>query len=143
MSSQSSSACQLGPLGISAVVLSLLAGCATNTPPKTDEVLVKKIAGRGYMTDEQFSIATTFSKWNNGEYAFDIAWAMPVSGNMLPVVIYLPGMSESRTSGASWRTAWAQAGYAVLSLQLLDEDQKVWSSDAARRGDFAVLARER
>jgi len=128
---------------MTAVVLSLLAGCATHALPKVDETRVKQFVGRGYLTDDRFSVTKTFSSWIAGEYAFDIAWTVPVSGNRLPVVVYLPGLGESRTSGESWRTVWAQAGYAVLSIQLLNEDQKVWSSDAARRGDFAVLARER
>ena len=125
------------------MILSLLAGCATHAPPKVDEARVKQFAERGYVTDEHFSIATTFSTWNVGDYSFNIAWTTPSSGDKHPVVIYQPGLGESRSAGESWRTAWAQAGYAVLSLQLLDEDQKVSSSDTTRHGDFSGLARER
>jgi dienelactone hydrolase len=125
------------------LVFSLLSGCSTHAPPKVDDMRVKQFTGRGYLTDDRFSIATTFSTWNIDDYSFGLAWTVPVSGNRLPVVVYLPGLGETRTSGESWRTAWAQAGYAVLSLQLLDDDQKAWSSAAARRGDFGVLARNR
>lgn len=121
----------------------LLPGCANQTPPPVDETRVKQFAERGYQTDNHFGVATTFSRWTVGEYSFDIAWSVPVSGNALPVVVYLPGLGESRMAGEIWRTAWAQAGYAVLSIQLLDDDQKAWSSAAARRGDFGVLGRER
>ena len=134
---------RLGVLGTTAFFFSLVAGCATHTPPKVDEGRIKQFSGRGYLPDDHFSITTTFSNWRVGEFSFDMVWSAPVSGTGLPVVVYLPGLGESRTSGENWRTAWAQAGYAVLSLQLLNEDQKVWSSAAARRGDFAVLARER
>ena len=133
----------LGTLGLAIVVLLLLAGCATHTPPKVDEVRVKQFVGRGYLTDDRFNVATTFSNWIADGYSFDIGWTAPVAGDRLPVVVYLPGLGESSTAGESWRTAWAQAGYAVLSIQLLNEDQDLWSSSAARRGDFAVLARER
>lgn len=127
-----------------AVMLTLLlAGCASHAPPKVDETRVRQFAGRGYVTDDHFSITTTFASWRIGESAFDIALTTPTPGNNLPVVIYLPGLGESRTSGEDWRTAWAQAGYAVLSVQLLDDDQKAWSSAAARRGDFSGAARER
>lgn len=143
MDSRPSPSCQLGTLGLTTLVFSILSGCVGNSPPKVDDVRVKQFAGRGYLTDDRFSIATTFANWNVGDYSFDIAWTVPVSGSSLPVVVYLPGLGESRTAGESWRTAWAQAGYAVLSLQLLDEDQKAWSSAAARRGDFGALARER
>jgi predicted dienelactone hydrolase len=123
--------------------LFLMPGCATHAPPPVDTSRVKQFAGRGYLTDNHFSVASTFSRWTAGEHTFDMAWSLPVSGNALPVVVYLPGLGESRTAGEGWRTAWAQAGYAVLSVQLLDDDQKAWSSAAARRGDFVVLARER
>ena len=132
-----------GTLGLVAVVLALLAGCATHAPPKVDEARVKQFAGHGYLTDDRYSIATTFSNWITEGYSFDIVWTTPVSSAKLPVVVYLPGLGESSTAGESWRTAWAQAGYAVLSVQLLNDDQAIWSSSAARRGDFAVVARER
>lgn len=130
-------------LGAAAMVFSLLVGCATHAPPKVDEARVKQFAGRGYLTDDHFNIARTLSSLDVGDETFDIAWTVPVSGKTLPVVIYLPGLGESRISGEKWRTAWAQAGYAVLSVQLLGADQKAWSSAAARRGDFDGLARER
>lgn len=143
MASRTSAAFWLGMLGITTMILSLQAGCAAHAPPKVDETRVKQFAGRGYLADNRFSIVTTFSNWTVGQNSFDIGWTVPVSGNLLPVVVYLPGLGESRSSGESWRTAWAQAGYAVLSLQLLDEDRKVRSSSAARREDFGSLARER
>lgn len=143
MSSQTSAARRLGTLGMTTMVFSLLGGCASHAPPRVDETQVKQFAGRGYLSDERFSITTTFSNRDVGEHSFALAWTAPVAGNSLPVVVYLPGLGESRTAGESWRTAWAQAGYAVLAVQLLDADQKAWSSDAARSGDFALLARER
>jgi dienelactone hydrolase len=143
MNSPSLPAARLGTLGLTTLIFSMLPGCVGNAPPKIDEVRVKQFAGRGYLTDDHYSIATTFSNWRAGEYAFDIAWTLPVSGTALPVVVYLPGLGESRNAGESWRTAWAQAGYAVLCVQLLDADQKAWSSSAARHGDFNTVAHER
>jgi len=126
-----------------AACIFLLAACSSHAPPKVDDTRVKEFAGRGYLTDDRFSVGTTFSNWTVGEDSFDIAWTVPVSGQRLPVVVYLPGLGESRSSGEKWRTAWALAGYAVLSVQLLDADQHVWSSNAARGGDLVMLARER
>jgi dienelactone hydrolase len=143
MDTRVSPARRLGKWGMTTLIVSLLPGCVGNSPPKVDDGRVKQFAGRGYLTDDRYSIATTFSTWMDGDRAFDVAWTVPIAGKPLPVVVYLPGLGESRTSGESWRTAWAQAGYAVLSLQLLSEDKAVWSSIAARRGDFGTLARER
>jgi predicted dienelactone hydrolase len=139
MRTRTAATCRLLALSIS----TLLAGCASHAPPKADDALVKQFAGRGYLTDDHFGIATSFSSWSSGSHHFDIAWSLPASGKALPLLIYLPGLGESRNAGESWRTAWAQAGYAVLSIQLLDADQQAWSSPAAKRGDFNLLARER
>jgi len=143
MDRTTSAARRLGTLGLTTLIFSTLPGCGGNPPQKIDDVRVKQFAGRGYLTDDRYSIATTFANWNLGEHSLDVAWTVPVTGNALPMVIYLPGLGESRTAGDAWRTAWAQAGYAVLSVQLLEDDQKAWSSAAAKRGDFDGLARQR
>lgn len=60
-----------------------------------------------------------------------------------PVVVYLPGLGETARAGRRWREAWAQAGYAVLSLQALAEDESAWRSELARSGEFRQLGQER
>jgi dienelactone hydrolase len=66
----------------------------------------------------------------------------PAAAGVFPLVIYLPGLGEPSSAGAAWRQAWAQAGYAVLSLQSVANGEKIWSSPEARDGDFRDLARE-
>ena len=41
------------------------------------------------------------------------------------------------------RNTWAKSGYVVLSLQPLEDDANIWSSKAARRGDFTFIRHER
>lgn len=62
-------------------------------------------------------------------------------GGALPVVVYLPGLGQHESAGQRWRWAWAEAGYAVVSLQPLDEDLNAWRSELARTGEFAELGR--
>lgn len=57
----------------------------------------------------------------------------------LPVVVYLPGIGQEGDSGQRWATAWAQAGYAVLGVQPLDDDAAAWRSTLARTGEFRAL----
>ncbi|MDG0856893.1 hypothetical protein [Roseateles puraquae] len=57
----------------------------------------------------------------------------------LPVVIYLPGIGQEGDSGQRWATAWAQAGYAVLGVQPLEDDAAAWRSPLARTGEFRAL----
>ncbi len=137
------SAVGLRGFGATALALTLLAGCSTHSQPKTDTAAVKQFAGRGYLADDQYGIATSFATWAIGQHSFDVALTVPVKPGMAPLVIYLPALGETRSSGEAWRTAWARSGYAVLSVQPLAEDARAWSSAAARSGDFAVLARNR
>lgn len=126
-----------------ATLVLALAGCASQSPPKPDEAKVKQFVSRGYLTDDRFPVSTTFATWTAGGDTFDVALTVPANPASFPLVIYLPALGESRSAGEAWRTAWAQGGYAVLSLQLLAEDETAWSSTKARAGDFTLLARER
>jgi dienelactone hydrolase len=130
-------------LGTATMALAILAGCSSPSVPKPDEAKVRQFAGRGYLADEHYGIATSFASWSVGERSFDIALTVPAKSGVLPVVIYLPALGETRSAGETWRSAWAQAGYAVLSVQPLADDAKAWTSFRARAGDFTLLARER
>lgn len=57
----------------------------------------------------------------------------------LPIVVYLPGIGQGSDSGQRWAAAWAQAGYAVLALQPLEDDAAAWRSSLARSGEFREL----
>ena len=114
--------------GTATMALAILAGCSSPSVPKPDEAKVRQFAGRGYLADDHYGIATSFASWSVGERIFDIALTVPVKAGALPVVIYLPALGETRSAGEPWRSAWAQAGYAVLSVQPLGEDAKAWSS---------------
>lgn len=130
--------------GSLALAVALIAGCSTtHTAPKPDDAQVKQFSGRGYLTDDQYSIATTYPTWQNGNSAYEVGLTVPSKPGRYPLVIYLPGLGESRMAGEAWRTMWAGAGYMVLSLQPLAEDARAWTSEKARAGDFALLARER
>ena len=130
-------------LGATTLTLTLLVGCASHSPPRVDEMKVRQFAGQGYLSDDRYGIATTFHAWEVDGIRLDIALTMPSTAGAFPLVIYFPALGESRLAGDAWRTAWAQAGYAVVSCQLLSDDASVWSSERARTGDFTRLARER
>lgn len=136
---------RLPGLGATTLALSLLAGCASHAPqaPKADDAKVKQFAGRGYLTDDHYNVVTTFVSWVIGEQKFDIVFTVPAKQGTFPLLIYLPALGEKRNAGESLRTAWAQGGYAVMSVQPLAEDANAWSSERARTGDFTVLARDR
>ncbi|MFG6467219.1 hypothetical protein [Roseateles sp. BYS87W] len=57
----------------------------------------------------------------------------------LPVVVYLPGLGQAHDAGQRWAAGWAQAGYAVLTVQPLAEDADAWRTPLARSGEFRAL----
>jgi len=129
--------------GAATLALAFLAGCSSAPVHKPDETKVKQFAGLGYQTDEHFGIATTYANWITANLEFDISLTVPAKLGPFPLVIYLPALGETRSAGEAWRAAWAQSGYAVMSVQPLVDDARVWGSATARSGDFALLARER
>jgi hypothetical protein len=80
--------------------------------------------------------------WTLAGEPVDMTVVRPSGSDLFPLVIYLPGLGEPSSAGDAWRHAWAQAGYAVVSLQSVANGETLWSSAQARRGDFADLARE-
>ena len=66
---------------------------------------------------------------------------MPSGEGNFPLIVYLPGLGESAEGGAAWRRSWAEAGYAVLAIQP-ETISRIWTSPAARSGEFRELARE-
>jgi dienelactone hydrolase len=125
-----------------AAVFVLLSGCAAHSPSRHNEAPVGEFAAKGYASAQHDSIAATTFTWWPSAQPVRLALARPARGASTPIVIYLPGLGESSDAGERWRTAWASAGYAVLSVQLLDDDAKAWSSELARAAEFKALGRE-
>lgn len=128
----------------SILAVMLVTGCSTPNPPPPERIpLVQEFSGKGYLSEEKYSLTTTPISWARGETRYDFLLSVPARPGRYPLVIYLPGIGESRSAGEAWRSTWAQAGYAVLSIQLLEEDGRLWESREARSGDFRPLVRAR
>ncbi|MDE2505483.1 MAG: hypothetical protein KGL18_21175, partial [Burkholderiales bacterium] len=121
-----------------------LAACASSGPPKADPSRVAEFAARGYVAPVHDAVATTVHAWTYELRQQPLLLTLPEqAAGPLPLVVYLPGLGEDAGAGKLWRRAWAAAGYAVLSLQPLAEDEDAFRSALARRGDFKALGRER
>ena len=110
--------------------------------PRSRE-LVREFAAKGYASAEQVAVTTTVHTWSVAGQPVRAVLSQPERPGLVPLVIYVPGLGETSDAGAKWRAAWSSAGYAVLSVQLLDEDASAWRSDLAREGDFTGLGRKR
>jgi dienelactone hydrolase len=125
-----------------AALIALLSGCTTPLSSRQSDAPVREFAAKGYASVEHDSIIVASFSWSASGQPLKVVLAQPLGGAVTPVVIYLPGLGEPSDSGERWRTAWASAGYAVLSVQLLDDDAEAWRSDLARAGEFKALGRE-
>ncbi len=125
-----------------AALVVFLSGCATRPPARSQEALVRQFEAKGYASTDHDSVTTTNFTWLVSGQSVRLILAQPARGAAAPVVIYLPGLGEPSDSGNRWRTAWAAAGYAVISVQLLDDDAVAWQSDLARAGEFRALGRQ-
>src|ERR1700733_12941110 len=118
----------IGKVGVLMIMTcALIAGC-TRPPPKPDAETVNKFTVHAYATDQRFTAVTSLLNWTVGEAHYDLALTAPDKPGRYPLVIYLPGLGEARDAGILWGTAWAQAGYAVLSVQPFAEDASGWTA---------------
>lgn len=92
----------------------------------------------------QADVVLTEQDWSlDGRPRIAATLLAPAQGERLPVVLYLPGLGQEAGAGLRWRRAWAQAGYAVVSIQALEADAQAFRSERARTLDFTRLGRER
>ncbi|MDH0867704.1 hypothetical protein [Mitsuaria sp. GD03876] len=122
----------------------LLAGCGGGPPKARVEEQQQQHAfeSRGYApSGEAVTVQALSWRLRGEDVRLSLATPTSAAAAPRPVVLYLPGLGESETAGIRWRRAWAAAGYAVLSLQPLDDDATAWSSELARSAEFTELGR--
>ncbi len=127
---------------IAGLVCCTTSGCGGNSGSKADPAVVKRYADRGYTPDHHYETTTSQDTWTIGSEAVDIVLVVPSQAGMYPLVVYLPGLGESPNAGVLWRQTWARTGYAVLSAQPTRYGKAVWSSSAARAGEFFAIAKD-
>jgi hypothetical protein len=136
----------LRSLGLLALAVGLQA-CSSSDPHdramRASRERADAVARSGYQPSDQASIESALQQWPVQGQKTAVAFMLPSRGSALPVVVYLPGLGESAEAGILWRQAWAKSGYAVLSVQPLDDDAQAWSSQLARSFEFKTLASER
>lgn len=127
---------------ISIVLVALLAGCQHASRHHATEPAAQQSPQPGYKAAQHYATTSTLEAWKLAGEPIEMTLVRPAGAAVLPLVIYLPGLGEPSSAGAAWRQAWAEAGYAVLSLQSVANGQAIWSSAEARNGDFRDLALE-
>ncbi|WP_431256589.1 alpha/beta hydrolase family protein [Roseateles chitinivorans] len=137
------SALALAAVALLGTVL-LLSGCGGG-PPKArieEQQQQREFASRGYAPQgEAVSVLPINWRLRGDDVPLSLTLPSSASAAPRPVIVYLPGLGESDAAGIRWRRAWAAAGYAVLSLQPLEDDAAAWSSALARSAEFTELGR--
>ncbi|MDB5984585.1 MAG: hypothetical protein JWQ69_5600 [Pseudomonas sp.] len=130
-------------LAVGALVggLGLISGCAGDPPDPRIKFteLVNKDLSTAYQPSHNETTGWD-ATWQVDQKSVGVAWVAPVTHERVPLIIYLPGLGESASGGAEWRQVWAQAGYAVLSVQGHAYDQSIYASTQALDGDFRAVA---
>ena len=124
--------------------IGLTTGCATN--PAEPHIKFIEQVGKDLATAYQPAHNQTSNwddTWQIGRQSVNVAWVAPVASGRLPLIIYLPGLGESAAAGEQWRNAWAQAGYAVLSIQGHAYGPALYLTGQAQAGVFRELAADR
>lgn len=130
-------------LAVGALVgsLGLISGCAGDPPDpriKFTELVNQDLSTAYHPAHNETTGWDAI--WQIDQKPVDVAWVAPAGHERVPLIIYLPGLGESASGGAEWRQVWAQAGYAVLSVQGHAHDQSIYASSQALDGDFRAVA---
>jgi dienelactone hydrolase len=120
----------------------LVAACQHAPRSNATEPVAKQARPAGYQAEQRYATTSILEAWTLAGQPVEMTLVRPTGSDVFPLLIYLPGLGEPSNAGVAWRQAWAQAGYAVLSLQSVADGQTLWSSAQAKSGDFPDLARE-
>lgn len=120
----------------------LLNGCAGKPPGAPGAASEQAEAFRlsGYRAGPAQALQQWQATWSLANGAVDVLLLQPRQAvGALPVVLYLPGLGETARSGEAWRRSWAEAGYAVLSIQALEDGPAAYRSDEALAGALQAM----
>lgn len=120
----------------------LLSSCADRSPgaPGAEHEQAEAFRLSGYRAGPAQELQQWQATWSLSSGAVDVLLLqLRHVEQPLPVVLYLPGLGETARSGEAWRRGWAEAGYAVLSIQALEDGPAVYRSSEAQAGALQAL----
>ena len=122
-----------------AAVVALAACSSTPKPPVLDPAQVQRFEAQGYPGAAPVTRSEAQDMaWVQGLPA-RLVWTWPQRPGPHPLVVCLPGLGQGPEALAAWRQSLAEAGYVVLSWQVLGEDETPLRGDAfALRERFGV-----
>jgi len=129
-------------LFLSLAVAAVLAACAgRHEPPKPSGEESERLLQGAYRPSARRPVHGWDAEWQVAGQTVEVSWLAPEQAEGAPLILYLPGLGEGSRGGVQWRRAWAEAGYAVLSVQPQQYGRAIYSSPEAQAGVFRPLAR--
>lgn len=120
----------------------LLSACASNPNDlRNPEDAVAAFAETSYQAPQHDLSQGWDAEFKVAEQQVQVSWLAPASTQSnMPLVVYFPGLGEGARAGLQWRRAWAEAGYAVVSIQPVQYGRGIYSSSEAQVGIFRAIA---
>ncbi|MEN0105003.1 MAG: alpha/beta hydrolase [Pseudomonas sp.] len=120
----------------------LLSACASNPNDlKNPHEAIAAFAAKSYQAPQQGPSQGWDAEFTVAEQAIDVSWLAPAQHSAAaPLVVFLPGLGEGAHAGLQWRRTWADAGYAVVSIQPQQYGRGIYSSSEAQAGTFRGMA---
>lgn len=130
------------PCFIIPLVLAITLGACSSEPGKDVPpfVSMQEYLKTAYQPAAHFKLDSWTAQWTWAGHPVNTALLVPSGQQNVPVVLYLPGLGEDASAGELWRQSWADAGYAVLSVQATRDDRSLYSSTDAQAGAFRSIA---
>ncbi len=140
MSKFSFQACRL-PLAV--VLASALLGACASKPNdlRNPREAIAAFAETSYQAPQPVQSQGWDAEFTVDEQPVEVSWLAPSPAPAAaPLVVFLPGLGEGARAGLQWRQTWAEAGYAVVSIQAQQYGRGIYSSDEAKAGTFRGMA---
>lgn len=120
----------------------LLSACASNPNDlKNPHEAVAAFAEKSYQSPQKTQSQGWDADFTVADQPVEVSWLAPVqSPTPAPLVVFLPGLGEGARAGLQWRRTWAEAGYAVVSIQPQQYGRGIYSSAEAQAGTFRGIA---
>jgi dienelactone hydrolase len=140
MSKHSFQACRL-PVAL-VLATALLGACASKPNDlRNPHESIAAFAEKSYQSPQHAPSQGWDAAFTVAEQPVDVSWLAPAQASAAaPLVVYLPGLGEGASAGLQWRRTWAEAGYAVVSIQPQEYGRAVYSSSEAKAGTFRGIA---
>lgn len=130
-------------LPVALLLASALLGACASKPNdlRNPHEAIAAFAEKSYQAPQHGPSQGWDADFTVAEQPIEVSWLAPAqTTTAAPLVVFLPGLGEGARAGLQWRRTWADAGYAVVSIQPQQYGRGIYSSSEAQAGTFRGIA---